>query len=130
MADKMMVALEDLRKLAATARQMGTQDAFIDVMLQWAEGANAEITRLSSWASDMENAMERIAVAIEVEESDIDEIVIEVQEKMLVLAKIRKLLKKGSGSNGPEPDTEIPTTTYRNLSGEVVKLAPPKPRKK
>jgi len=44
--DKMMVTLQDLNILAATADRNGTQPAFMRVALQWAEGANDELTRL------------------------------------------------------------------------------------
>jgi hypothetical protein len=45
---KVGVSLEYLGVLAATAERNGTQRNFIDVALQWAESANAEIQRLTA----------------------------------------------------------------------------------
>lgn len=46
MSDKMMLTLQDLQVLAATAERNGTSRNFPEVALQWAAGAQAEIERL------------------------------------------------------------------------------------
>lgn len=45
-AEKTLVALDGLRNLAHIAKRNGTQDAFIDMALEWAEAANREIALL------------------------------------------------------------------------------------
>ena len=45
---KVMVTLQDLGILASTAERNGTQDAFVEVALQWAGEANATIARLTA----------------------------------------------------------------------------------
>ncbi len=46
MSDKVMLTLQDLHVLAATAERNGTQHNFPEVALQWAAAAQAEIERL------------------------------------------------------------------------------------
>ena len=46
MTDKLMLTLQDLKVLAATAERNGTRAHFPEVALQWATGATAEIVRL------------------------------------------------------------------------------------
>ena len=46
MNDKMMLTLQDLQILAATAERNGTSRNFPEVAIQWAAGAQAEIEKL------------------------------------------------------------------------------------
>lgn len=54
MSDKIMLTLQDLRVLAATAERNGTGRSFPEVALQWAAGAQAEIDRLKAEAAKSE----------------------------------------------------------------------------
>ncbi len=54
MSEKMLVTLQDLQVLAATAERNGTGRSFPEVALQWAAGAQAEIDRLKAEAAKSE----------------------------------------------------------------------------
>ena len=47
-ADKVQLGLDELKVLAANAKRAGTQDRMIDLMLEWAEAAQAEVERLGN----------------------------------------------------------------------------------
>jgi hypothetical protein len=60
-SDKVLLTLQDLHVLAATAERNGTQRNFTDVALQWAAGAQAEIDRLRA---ELAEAIEREREAV------------------------------------------------------------------
>jgi hypothetical protein len=65
-SDKVLLTLQDLHVLAATAERNGTQRNFPDVALQWAAGAQAEIDRLrAELAEAIEREREACAKLIE-----------------------------------------------------------------
>jgi len=52
---KVQLSLEDLQVLAIRAKEAGTQNAFIDLMLEWAEAAEAEVKAARLRCQELEN---------------------------------------------------------------------------
>jgi hypothetical protein len=52
------LSLADLGVLAATARRNGTRDAFVDLAMQWAAKAHAEIERQAAEIAALRKAVE------------------------------------------------------------------------
>jgi hypothetical protein len=61
---KWAITLEDLYKLSDIARVNGTTEAFFQVVLQWAEKANAEIARLRAAQAEPDAVPKGVLLAI------------------------------------------------------------------
>jgi len=57
---KVQVTLEDLKVLALRAKEAGTQNAFIDLVLEWAEAAAGEVEEARLRCQELENGIQEL----------------------------------------------------------------------